>query len=106
MTEEQPETVKKTVAIAVDRDAYAIARNMSRRNGVTRKIWVSNAIRIAAAMRMAFDTQIFRVTPLRRDMLRAMAYASGSTAIATVFLTVSGCSSVIRPTAAGVPLPA
>ena len=56
MTEEQPETVKKTVAIAVDPDAYAIARNMSRRNGVTRKIWVSNAIRIAAAIAASCKT--------------------------------------------------
>jgi hypothetical protein len=50
MTEQQPDNDKRTVAIAVDRDAYSIARNMSRRNGVTRKVWVSNAIRIAAAI--------------------------------------------------------
>lgn len=56
MTDEQPEPVKKTVAIAVDRDAYAIARNMSRRNGVTRKVWVSNAIRIAAAIASSCKT--------------------------------------------------
>ena len=59
MTEPQPETKKcrKVIAVALERDAYELAVSRAKANGVTRKVWVSNAIRIAAALSASCCTE-------------------------------------------------
>jgi hypothetical protein len=48
--QEQPELKSQVVAVALDRDAYDIAAAAAKAAGTSRKRWVSNAIRIAAAI--------------------------------------------------------
>lgn len=48
MTDTEP--TKKTLAVALERDAYDIAAARAAAAGITRKAWVSNAIRIASAL--------------------------------------------------------
>ncbi len=48
MTDTEP--TKRTLAVALERDAYDIAAARAAAAGITRKAWVSNAIRIAAAL--------------------------------------------------------
>lgn len=50
MTDTEPTKKTKTLAVALERDAYDIAAARAAAAGITRKAWVSNAIRIAAAL--------------------------------------------------------
>ena len=51
MTDSQPVSEKTpVVAVALDRDAYVLACDRAKACGISRKAWVSNAIRIAAAL--------------------------------------------------------
>jgi hypothetical protein len=53
--QETDEKKSPHVAVALDADAYAIACANAKERGISRKAWVSNAIRIAATIAVCTD---------------------------------------------------